>query len=205
MDVDIWAAFAFACLLLAVVPGPGVATILGLAIGSGRSAALAAVAGMALGNMVAISASLAGAGAVLATSALAFTVLKWLGALYLIGMGLIALRRAGKISGAAEPRVVSARVAFFTTVAVGVFHPKTILFFMAFAAQFVARDQPFLPQAAIMVATFTAIAAFTDTLFALLGVRAAGLVRSSRARRWAGRAGGGVLILAGAATAAMRR
>lgn len=205
MDVDIWAAFALACVLLAVVPGPGVATILGLAIGSGRSAALAAVAGMALGNMVAISASLAGAGAVLTASALAFTVLKWLGALYLIGMGVIALRRAGQVSSAAEPRVVSALAAFFTTVAVGVFHPKTILFFMAFATQFVARDQPFLPQAAIMVATFTAIAAFTDTLYALLGVRAAGLVRSNRARRWAGRAGGGVLILAGAATAAMRR
>jgi threonine/homoserine/homoserine lactone efflux protein len=206
MSMDLWAAFALACLLLAVVPGPGVATILGFAIGSGRRTALAAVAGMALGNAIAISASLAGAGAILAASALAFTMLKWLGALYLIAMGVLAIRRAGR---AAEEEAVApavgARAAFLTTVAVGVFHPKTILFFMAFASQFVTHDSPFLPQAAIMVATFTAIAATTDALYAVLGARAAERMRSATARRWAGRAGGGVLILAGAATAAMRR
>lgn len=205
MDLQHWAAFALACLLLAIVPGPGVATILAFAIGSGRRVALTSVGGMALGNLVAISASLAGAGAILAASAQAFTVLKWIGALYLVAMGVLAIRRAGRRADAISPSHVGARAAFLTTAAVGIFHPKTILFFMAFASQFVVKESPFLLQAAIMAATFTGIAAITDTLYAILGSRAARMMRSARARRWAGRTGGGVLILAGAATAAMRR
>ncbi len=75
-------------------------SIIGYAIGSGRKAALASVAGMAVGNVTAMSVSLAGVGALLAASALAFSILKWLGALYLIGLGIIAivdlLRKSGE-------------------------------------------------------------------------------------------------------------
>lgn len=205
MSQELWAAFALASLIVAAVPGPGVATIIGFAFSAGRRTALAAVAGMALGNAIAISLSLAGAAALLAASALAFTLLKWLGALWLIAIGLIAIRRAGRDSEAAAPPPIPARAAFATTVAVGTFHPKTILFFIAFASQFIDPAAPFLPQAAILVATFTGVAAATDTLYALAASSAAGLVRRPGVRRWAGRAGGGVLVAAGVATAAMRR
>lgn len=205
MSIELWAGFAIASLIIGAVPGPGVATIIGFAFSSGRRAALAAVAGMALGNAIAISVSLAGAAAVLATSALAFTVLKWLGALYLIVMGLIAIRRAGAVSDPAPARAIAPGAAFLTTVAVGTFHPKTILFFMSFASQFVEPGAPYLPQAAILVATFTGMAAITDTIYALTASSAAALVRRPGVRRWAQRAGGGVLVAAGVATAAMRR
>jgi threonine/homoserine/homoserine lactone efflux protein len=206
MDLQLWAGFALASLIIAIVPGPGVATILGFALSAGRRVALGAVAGMALGNAIAISLSLAGAGAMLAASATAFLLLKWAGALYLIGMGLLAIRNAGRASEAVSDLApVALRTAFLTTAAVGVFHPKTIIFFMAFASQFIRADVPFLPQALMLVVTFTGIAAMTDALYALGGATAAGRLRSATARLWTRRAGGGVLILAGAATAAIRR
>src|SRR5437763_9721635 len=94
MHVSTWLAFALASAVIGLIPGPGVTSIVGYALSSGRRTALASVAGMALGNIVAMSVSLAGAGALLATSALAFSVLKWAGALYLIVLGVLAIARS---------------------------------------------------------------------------------------------------------------
>lgn len=206
MDLQLWLAFAAASLVMAVIPGPGVASIVGFALSSGRRTALASVAGMAVGNAIAISVSLTGAGAILASSALAFTILKWAGAGYLIALGLIAIVRSHAIgeTDVARPPI-SPRTAFVSNIAVGTFHPKTILFFIAFASQFIIHDEAFLPQAAILVATFTGMAAATDTIYALLASRASTLFANRRVRCWTQRAGGGVLVAAGVATAAMRR
>lgn len=206
MTLELWTAFALACLVLALVPGPGVASIIGFAFSSGRRTALASVGGMAIGNFLAISISLAGAGVLLATSAIAFTVLKWIGALYLIALGILAIRKGAAPPDLAVDRTpIGPRTAFLCNVAVGLFHPKTILFFVAFASQFVDPRAPYLPQAAILVMTFTLIAAITDTGYALAASRASALMRNPRTLRWANRAGGGILIAAGVATAAMRR
>ncbi|MEZ0496552.1 LysE family translocator [Sphingomonas sp. IW22] len=206
MDLQLWLAFLSASLVIGIIPGPGVASIVGFAFSSGRRVALASVAGMALGNAIAISVSLAGAGAILSSSAVAFTILKWVGAAYLVVVGLIAVlgRDAPSEDGVAH-RPISARTAFATNMAVGTFHPKTILFFVAFASQFIQADRPYLAQAAILVATFTGAAAATDTLYAVAASRASGLVRKPAARRWARRAGGGAVMAAGIAMAAMRR
>ncbi|MFS0737477.1 LysE family translocator [Sphingomonas sp. 1P06PA] len=206
MDLYAWAAFAGASFVIGVIPGPGVASIIGFAFNSGRRVALASVAGMAVGNATAMSVSLAGAGAILASSALAFTILKWAGALYLIAVGLLAIARSESTAEVAAPgTAISATTAFLTNVAVGTFHPKTIMFFVAFASQFIRPEDPYAPQAAILIATFTGLAAATDTLYALAASRASRLVRDARFRRWAQRAGGGALITAGLATAAIRR
>ncbi len=206
MELPVWAAFAGASLIMAVIPGPGVASIVGFAFGSGRTTALASVVGMAVGNATAMTVSLAGAAAVLASSALAFTILKWVGAAYLIAIGLIALVKSGAGVGPhIEYQPIPPMTAFFTTVAVGTFHPKTILFFVAFATQFIDPHGHYLPQAATLVVTFTSIAAATDTIYALAAARASGLLSGDRTRLWAQRAGGGMLVAAGVATAAMRR
>lgn len=206
MDLHVWAAFAVASFIIAVIPGPGVASIVGFAFSSGRRTALASVAGMAVGNATAISVSLAGAGAILASSAVAFTLLKWAGAAYLIIIGIIAIARSGAVTGlSASRQPISPRAAFLTNVAVGTFHPKTILFFLAFAAQFIRPDDHYLPQAAILVVTFTGVAAVTDTLYALTASRASTAFQGARFRTWVQRAGGGALVAAGLATAALRR
>lgn len=205
MDLHLWLGFLAASFLLAIIPGPGVASIVGFAFSSGRRVALASVAGMAVGNTIAITVSLAGAGAILATSATAFTVLKWAGAAYLIAIGILALIRSDRRAGTDDDATpIGARIAFLTNVLVGTFHPKTILFFVAFATQFVDPARPYWPQAAIMVATFPLVAAATDTLYALAASRTAGFIRRPAVRRWTRRAGGCVLIAAGIVTAARR-
>lgn len=206
MDLHLWLTFSAASFVMGIIPGPGVASIVGFAFSSGRTTALASVVGMAIGNAVAISLSLAGAGAILGSSALAFTILKWVGAIYLIAIGLIAIIRSDDDGeGRVTVRPISARAAFMTNVAVGTFHPKTILFFIAFASQFIRTNDAYLPQAAILVATFTVIAATTDTLYALTASTASGLIGRPGARKWTQRVGGGAVMTAGIAMAAMRR
>jgi threonine/homoserine/homoserine lactone efflux protein len=205
MDLNLWMGFALASLVMGLIPGPGVMSIVGYAIGSGRRTALASVAGMALGNFAAMTLSLAGVGALLAASALAFSVLKWAGALYLIGLGLVTLRaRDPDRSGGKPPAPISPRVAFASNVAVGTFHPKTIVFFVAFAPQFIIAEDNYALQAAILIATFTAVVGCTDTIFALAAARTAHLLRRPGTARWSKRAAGGILIAAGVATAVAR-
>ena len=202
MSAHLWIGFALASLVMGLIPGPGVMSIVGYAIGSGRKTALASVAGMAVGNIVAMSLSLAGVGALLAASASAFAILKWVGALYLIGLGLATiLRSRNNPDDARPPKVISPRTAFAGNVAVGTFHPKTIVFFVAFAPQFIRPGSGYALQAAILVLTFGLVVGCTDTLYAIGASGASRLVKHSGAERWARRASGGVLIAAGLATA----
>jgi threonine/homoserine/homoserine lactone efflux protein len=207
VHLSTWVAFVLASAAMGLVPGPGVTSVVGYALSSGRRTALASVAGMALGNALCMTVSLAGAGALLAASAMAFTALKWAGALYLIGLGILAIARSrGGIDGALPPPTpISPRAAFLSNVAVGTFHPKTIVFFVAFAPQFIRADASYPLQAAILIATFAGVVGATDTAYALAAARASHLLKGPRAALWSRRAGGGVLIAAGVATAAASR
>ena len=203
MNPHLWLAFAAASLVIGLIPGPGVMSIVGYAIGSGRGTALASVAGMAAGNVLAISLSLAGVGALLAASALAFTILKWAGALTLIGLGVNAIARSRSGPRSLDPRraPISPRAAFTSNVLVGTFHPKTIVFFVAFAPQFIDGGDYAL-QAAVLVATFGAVVAVTDTLYALAAASASRLLARPAVRARTQLASGLVLIAAGVATVA---
>ena len=205
MNPHLWIAFAAASLVMGLIPGPGVMSIVGYALGSGRRTALASVAGMAVGNVTAMSLSLAGVGALLAASALAFSILKWIGALYLIGLGIVTIARKdvwAKGEGAAS---ISPRAAFLSNVAVGTFHPKTIIFFVAFAPQFISSQGDYAAQPVLLVATFGLVVGATDTLYALAGGHASRLLKRPGATRWSKRIGGGVLVAAGLATAAAHK
>ena len=206
MHLATWLAFALAAAVMGLIPGPGVTSIVGYALSSGRRTALASVVGIAIGNTICMSVSMAGAGAVLAASARAFTILKWAGALYLIALGVLAISRSRRgLATEARSAPITPRTAFLSNVALGVFHPKTIVFFAAFAPQFISPHAPYAPQAAILIATYTAVVGATDTAYALAAARAANVLRSPRAALWSRRAGGGVLIAAGLATAATSR
>jgi threonine/homoserine/homoserine lactone efflux protein len=207
MTLHLWLSFAAASLLMGLVPGPGVMSILGYAIHSGRRTALASVAGMAVGNMIAMSLSLAGVGALLAASAAAFLTLKWIGALYLIGLGvrtIVRSKMATKADMTSTRAAVSPAKAFAGNVLVGTFHPKTIVLFVAFAPQFINGSYSYAVQASILVVTFTAVVACSDAVYALLASRASGLFRSPSYATWSRRLGGGVMVAAGAATAAAK-
>jgi threonine/homoserine/homoserine lactone efflux protein len=200
-------AFVLASALMGLAPGPGVTSIVGYAIGSGRRTALASVAGLAAGNAAAITLSLGGVGALLAASALAFSVLKWIGAVYLILLGLLTLLKARTPSTnpADGYQVTSPRSAFLGNLAVGVFHPKTIVFFVAFVPQFISAKLAYTPQAVLLATTFCATLMITDTAYALAASGASRWLRRPGVALWSKRTSGGVLIAAGIATAGARR
>ena len=206
MSWHIWLGFIAASFAIAVVPGPGVMSIVGYAVSGGRRVALASVAGLAVGNAIAMTLSLAGVGMLLAASALAFSILKWAGALYLIGLGLVTILKSRPTDTQAAARIPrEARTAFFGNVAVGTFHPKTIVFFVAFVPQFISPGANYAEQAALLVATFCSVVALSDTAYALAASRASGLLRTPGTMAWAKRLGGGVLVASGVATAAAHR
>jgi threonine/homoserine/homoserine lactone efflux protein len=161
-------AFLAASFVLAVTPGPGVFYIVTRSLAQGRVAGLASVAGIALGNLgCAISASL-GLAAVLAVSSAAFAVVKYAGAAYLIYLGVQALRERPEVPDAS---VVTKRVRpqrlFHDGFLVALLNPKTALFFGAFLPQFLdAGTSPAL-QSVLLGALFVAIAAVTDSAYAL--------------------------------------
>ncbi len=206
MSLSVWLAFAGASLLMGAIPGPAVTAIVGYAPGSGRRTALASVAGVALGNGVAMTLSLTGAGALLAASAPAFTAMKAAGALYLVGLGLYTLLKAERGGlNSARREAVSPRAAFLGNFGVGVLHPKTIVFYVAFVPQFIDPHGGYAAQATLLTATFCVIVAASDTAWALAASSARAWLSRPRAALWAKRASGATLIAAGVATAAARR
>nr|WP_144186927.1 LysE family translocator [Elioraea rosea] len=207
MGWETWVGFVAAAAIILAIPGPTILLVIGQSLGvgrGGRGGAWPLVAGVAAGDLVAMTLSLAGLGALLAASATAFTVLKFAGAAYLVWLG-VSLWRAkvpdeGEIPAALEPWK-AARASFIVTA----LNPKSIAFFVAFVPLFIDPARPFLPQAAILVVTFVTLAAANASLYALAAARLAGAVRRPRVRRWFNRTGGAMLIGAGAATAAMRQ
>jgi threonine/homoserine/homoserine lactone efflux protein len=202
MTIETWLAFLLASAALLAIPGPTILLVIGQSLGAGRGRALPLVAGVALGDLTAITLSLAGLGALLAASSLAFTILKWAGAAYLVWLG-IALFRSPVGEAAAPP--LSARRALRDAYVVTALNPKSIAFFVAFVPQFLDPARPFLPQAVILVATFVTLAALNALLYAVLAGRMAGAVARPGIRRAFNRVGGSMLVGAGIATAAMRR
>ncbi|WP_159995806.1 LysE family translocator [Roseomonas sp. 18066] len=201
MPLETWIAFLAAAAVLLAIPGPTILLVIGQSLGGGRRAALPLVAGVAAGDLTAMTLSLAGLGALLATSAALFTVLKWAGAAYLIWLG-VRLWRA-PVEGAAVP--LGARQAWRQAFLVTALNPKSIAFFVAFVPQFIDPALPFLPQAVVLVASFVTLAALNALLYAMAAGRLSGAVQKPRVRRILNRTGGGMLVGAGLATAAMRR
>lgn len=202
MALETWLAFLLASAALLAIPGPTILLVIGQSLGAGKGRALPLIAGVALGDLTAMSLSLAGLGALLAASSLAFTILKWGGAAYLVWLG-VKLWRAPVSEAAAPP--LSARRAFRDAYVVTALNPKSIAFFVAFVPQFLSGSHAFLPQAAILVASFVTLAAGNAMIYALLAGRMSGLVTRPGVRRGFNRVGGTMLVGAGIATAAMRR
>jgi threonine/homoserine/homoserine lactone efflux protein len=177
-DASTFALFIVAALVLLVVPGPSVLYIVARSIEGGRTAGLVSVLGVQTGAMVHIAFAAVGLSAILASSAVAFSVIKWLGAAYLVWLGLRRIFGRDEEEGdvAVEPAPLS-RV-FSQGVIVNILNPKTALFFLAFLPQFVdpARG-PAWAQILLLGATFVILALCSDGLYALLSGTAGGWLR----------------------------
>ena len=207
MDFQIWLAFAAASITLLLIPGPTVLLVLSYAISQGKRVALATVGGVALGDFIAMSASLAGLGALVLASATLFTVLKWVGAVYLVYLGVRLFKSAATASLGDLETVTetSASSVFGHAAAVTALNPKSIVFFIAFVPQFVVVDSPLLPQFSILIATFVGLAALNALAYALLADKLRARIAQPTVLAWFSRLGGSALIAMGVATAAYRR
>ena len=204
MNIETWLAFAAASSVLLLIPGPTVLLVVSYALGQGWRTALPMAVGVALGDFTAMTFSMLGVGALLAASATIFTLLKWIGAAYLIWLGTKLWRASGTL--AAEPRTsaVAATRMLGHAFVVTALNPKGITFFVAFLPQFLDPGADFLTQMLTFEATFLVLAFANAAGYALLAAQAGRLVKSRRAIGIFNKVGGTCLIGAGIAAVSVR-
>ncbi|MCW2964297.1 MAG: RhtB family transporter [Actinomycetia bacterium] len=201
------ALFLLAAMALAVVPGPAVAYIVTQSIDQGRRAGLVSALGVASGGLVHVAAATVGLSALIASSATAFTVVKLVGAAYLIVVGIRRILAGDPEE--TEPRALRAplRRIYRQGVIVNVLNPKTALFFLAFLPQFVDPQRGAVwPQVAALGVIFVSVAVVSDMTYALVSDAIAGRIRrtgtGAKVRRWLT---GGVFVALGVTAAVARR
>ena len=204
-DLSIVVLFVTTSFVLLVVPGPTIALVVARSLAQGRRVALPLVMGVGLGDLVAASVSLAGAGALLATSATAFAAVKIVGAVYLVWLGVKLMRSEPAPLDAPADGAADGFAAFRDGFLVTVFNPKGILFFVAFVPQFIAADRPYIPQAAFFVLTFSALGIANGLVYALAADGMRSVIRDVGVLRWMNRTGGALIALAGVASVFARR
>ena len=185
--------FAGASIALLLFPGPSVIYIVTRSIEQGRRAGLVSMLGVEAGGLVHVAAAALGISAIVASSATAFSVVKYAGAAYLIYLG-VQRWRSGQESGA-RPEPQAHSELFRQGLVVNVLNPKTAIFFLAFLPQFVDPSMTVWPQVLVLGAEFIAIAVISDGAYALVAGTLGDRVRESAlANRWVDRAAGGALI-----------
>ena len=197
----LFSAFLLASFVLAVTPGPGVLYIVTRSLVQGRRSGLVSVAGVALGNLGNAFAASVGLAALFAVSSLAFSVVKYAGALYLVFLGVQMLRSSPVENSSPIPTTASLTRVFRDGFVVALLNPKTTVFFAAFLPQFLSSNAPPMFQSMALGSLFVAIAAVTDSTYAFAAGAAAPALSGSVVRRIGRRFGGGVFIGLGVFTA----
>ncbi|HTQ59532.1 MAG TPA: LysE family translocator [Candidatus Solibacter sp.] len=197
--------FISAALVLLAIPGPAVLYIVGRSIGQGRNAGFVSAFGIGVGTLIHTAAAAVGLSALVVSSAVAFSVVKYLGAAYLVFLGVQRLRSKESLVTASDrsaPRASLARV-FGQGTVVNVLNPKTALFFFAFIPQFI---DPVRGHVAVQILSlgvlFACMGTTSDCIWALFSSRVASWFRANR--RWQRNeryVSGGILICLGLATA----
>lgn len=198
--------FLVAAALLAVTPGPGMAYVIARTAAGGRAEGYASCVGTAIGGMLHVVAAAFGLSLVLAQSALAFSLVKWLGAAYLVYLGIRLLLR--QPAGGALPTLTpqGVRRALRDGAVVEALNVKTAIFFLAFLPQFVVAGEPLAPQLLLL----GTVCVFLNTAVDVVAVRtasrflASGRARAARERLLA-RLSGATMIVLGVSVALARR
>ena len=198
MAIELWLAFAIASCILLVIPGSTILTVVSYSIAHGNRANVPLVIAVALGDSTALALSLLGLGAVLATSAWLFTVVKWVGGLYLIYLGIRLMMSGGTtFTNSATSPLESRWKLFANTWLVPALNPKGMIFFVAFLPQFIDASAPVAPQLWILSITFVALATLNAALYAIFAAGARQLLSSPTAQRRFNIGGGSLLAIAG--------
>jgi len=194
-----FAVFIPAALVLLAIPGPAVLYIVATSVEGGRRNGLLSVAGVHLGSVVHIAAAVAGLSALIVSSAIAFSAVKYVGAAYLVYVGIRKLLGRDEPVAERERPPRSGRRVFSQGIVVNVLNPKTALFFLAFLPQFVDTDRPVWMQTFVLGLCWVGLGLFSDGAYALAAGTIGGVLRRRRtAVRYAS---GGIFIGLGAVAA----
>lgn len=204
MTLELYISYALATLIILAIPGPTILLVISYALSQGRRAALSTVVGVGLGDAIAVTVSLAGLGAIMATSATAFSVVKWVGAGYLIYLGIKMWRTQPQLSLTDQPAISQRKMTAHTTI-VTALNPKSIAFFIAFLPHFMNPVAPAAPQLVILGSTFVMLGVMNAALYAVFAAHLRARITKPKTLKWANRAGGTMLLGAGFMTAALRR
>jgi threonine/homoserine/homoserine lactone efflux protein len=199
--------FGAAALALIVVPGPAVLYIVAQSIDRGRLAGIVSALGVATGGLVHVTAAAIGLSSLLVSSATAFSVVKYAGAAYLVGLGLWTLLHRRDEAAGAIPKERKLSRRYWQGVVVNVLNPKTALFFFAFLPQFVDPEKGSAAlQIGVLGLVFVVLAVLSDSLWALAAGTASERLRGNRrflaVQRYVS---GSVFVGLGALTAAAKR
>ena len=204
MALTTWLAFLLAAILIAVSPGPGAATSMSVGLRHGYLAALRAIFGLQSALVIQLSIVGAGLGALLATSATAFNVMKFLGAGYLIWLGIQKWRDAPQaIDG--ENLAVPPSGLFMQGLLVNLTNPKAIVFIAALTPQFIDPARPQWLQFLILGATMCGVDTIVMSGYALLATRLRRWLHDLRAMKAQNRFFGGIFVGAGVLLATSAR
>ena len=203
MAIELWLAFVLASCILLIIPGPTILTVISYSIAHGKRANIPLVAAVALGDSTALLLSLAGLGAVLATSAWLFTAIKMIGGLYLIYLGIkLLLAKTSPIhtdTALADDvaPIASSWKLFANTWLITALNPKGIIFFVAFLPQFIDQSTAVTPQLWVLSVTFVALATLNAGLYTGFASGARKLLSSPVTQRQFNIGGGTLLTIAG--------
>lgn len=207
MDFQTWLPFFVATVAISLSPGPGAIAAMGAGLNHGFARGQRIAFGLALGVWTQLLVVGVGLGALLATSSLAFAIVKWLGVAYLIHLGIQQWRaRATPISApGTEAAPAGAGALVLRGWTVNALNPKGTVFLLAVMPQFIDLAQPLLTQYLVIGATFGLVEFCVMTGYVALASRILGLLRSPRQIRWMNRSFGGLFVAAGLALAAFKR
>jgi threonine/homoserine/homoserine lactone efflux protein len=206
MSMEYYLAFCLATAVLILMPGPIVTLVVAQSLRHGTGTGLATVAGSSVGNALLVAAGALGLSTAMVLLADLFDLIRWLGAAYLIWLGLRAWRDKGVALEDAAAAAPGAKTrVFWQGLVVATTNPKTILFYAAFFPQFIDVAAPLAPQLALMSVSFVIIGATFDGAYALLAGRLRGWFRGARRARIRSRVTGTLLIGTGIGLALARR
>lgn len=206
MSLEILIAYIFATTLILVIPGPTIILVVSQAVAHGRKSVVPLVAGVILGDFTAMTLSLLGLGAIMAASAALFTLFKWLGALYLLFLGIKLWRKNPEGSLIQhEKEDASPHALFRSSFIVTALNPKSIAFFVAFLPQFVSHHGSAFSQILFLGGIFLILAFINAALYAVLAGQLREIIQRTKVGKWFNRCGGTALIGAGVLTLGMQR
>ncbi|WP_456294916.1 LysE family translocator [Vibrio sp. AK197] len=206
MDIEIWMSFVLASIVLVLSPGPTVLLVIGQSLAYGRKSVVPMILGVISGDIVALTFSLLGVGAILSTSSFVFNTMKWIGAIYLIYLGIKAWRSPISTGDVDVYPIGKSWKVYRDSFLVTALNPKGLAFFLAFLPLFISPNESNVGMQMLILAMTFILASFCSVSFyAYFGGRIRGYVSSEKGQKLFNKFSGSMLVSAGAITSTLKQ